>query len=108
MIVRTEAIAQADSVSLDCWVQLSLPQVALCWLRVDCFDFRGKLVFVVCGAIEFKNTIAVETASVLTKPTQECVEEYAVKIILFPSVSRCADESLTLERFQPPFNLAYV
>jgi hypothetical protein len=56
MIVRTEAIAQADSLSLDCWVQLSLPQVALCWLRVDCFDFRGKLVFVVCGAIEFMDT----------------------------------------------------
>ena len=56
MIVRTEAIAQADSLSLDCWVQLSLPQVALCWLQVDCFDFRGKLVVVVCGAIGFMDT----------------------------------------------------
>lgn len=74
MIVRTEAIAQADSLSLDCWVQLSLPQVALCWLRVDCFDFRGKLVFVVCGAIEFKNTLAVETACIQTKPTPSALK----------------------------------
>ncbi|WP_333127081.1 hypothetical protein [Microcoleus sp. Pol11C3] len=34
---------------------MTLPQVAL-WLRVDCFDFTGKLVFVVWGAIEFKAT----------------------------------------------------
>ncbi|WP_293337528.1 hypothetical protein [Microcoleus sp. CAWBG58] len=74
MIVRTEAIAQADSLSLDCWVQLSLPQVALCWLRLDCLDFRGKLVFVVCGAIEFKNAIAVETSLIHTKPTSSTLK----------------------------------
>ncbi|MEG3903493.1 hypothetical protein QUB19_14300 [Microcoleus sp. B4-C5] len=55
MIGRTEAIGQVGSDSLDCWVQLTLPQVAL-WLRVDCFDFTGKLVFAVCGPIEFKDT----------------------------------------------------
>ena len=42
MIGRTEAIGQVRSASLDCWVQLTLPQVA-CWLWVDCFDFTGKL-----------------------------------------------------------------
>jgi len=55
MIGRTEAIGQVGSASLDCWVQLTLPQVA-CWLWVDCFDFTGKLVFAVCRAIEFKDT----------------------------------------------------
>jgi|SRR4028118_126078 hypothetical protein len=55
MIGRTEACGQVGSDSLDCWVQLTLPQVAL-WLRVDCFDFTGKLVFAVCRAIEFKDT----------------------------------------------------
>ncbi|MEG5161867.1 hypothetical protein QUB37_15645 [Microcoleus sp. AT3-A2] len=34
---------------------MTLPQVAL-WLRVDCFDFTGKLVVAVCGAIEFNDT----------------------------------------------------
>jgi len=55
MIGRTEAIGQVGSGSLDCWVQLTLPQVA-CWLRVDCFDFTGKLVFAVQVAIEIKDT----------------------------------------------------
>lgn len=53
MIGRTEAIGQVGSASLDCWVQLTLPQVA-CWLWVDCFDFTGKLVFAVQVAIEIK------------------------------------------------------
>ena len=55
MIGRTEAIGQVGSASLDCWVQLTLPQVA-CWLWVDCFDFTGKLVFAVQVAIEIKDT----------------------------------------------------
>lgn len=63
MIGRTEAIGQVGSDSLDCWVQLTLPQVAL-WLRVDCFDFTGKLVFRVCGPIEFKDTAPCPSESV--------------------------------------------
>ena len=55
MIGRTEAIGQVGSASLDCWVQLTLPQVA-CWLWVDCFDFTGKLVFAVQVASEIKDT----------------------------------------------------
>ena len=55
MIGRTEAIGQVGLGSLDCWVQLTLPQVA-CWLRVDCFDFTGKLVFAVQVASEIKDT----------------------------------------------------
>ena len=55
MIGRTEAIGQVGSASLDCWVQLTLPQVA-CWLWVDCFDFTGKLVFAVQVAIKIKDT----------------------------------------------------
>jgi hypothetical protein len=55
MIGRTEAIGQVGSGSLDCWVQLTLPQVA-CWLWVHCFDFTGKLVFAVQVAIEIKDT----------------------------------------------------
>ena len=75
MIVRTEAIGQADSVSLDCWVQLTLPQVALCFLRVDCFDFTGKLVFVVCGAIEFKKTRRLKPRLYRQNPDGARVEE---------------------------------
>jgi len=54
MIGRTEAIGQVGSGSLDCWVQLTLPQVG-CWLWVDYFDFTGKLVFAVQVAIEIKD-----------------------------------------------------
>jgi|GEM_PF-5578814 len=71
MIGRTEAIAQADSDSLDCWVQLTLPQVALCFLRVDSVLILGENWFLWC-AIEFqvmpKEDRAVETASIQTKP----------------------------------------
>ena len=55
MIGRTEACGQVGSASLDCWVQLTLPQVA-CWLWVDYFDFTGKLAFAVQVAIEIKDT----------------------------------------------------
>ena len=69
MIVRTEAIAQVGSDSLDCSVQLTLPQVVALVPGRLCFDFTGKLVFVVWGAIEFKKTLAVETRFIQTKPT---------------------------------------
>ncbi len=57
MIGRTEAIGQAGSASLDCWVQLTLPQVAPFFLQINCFDFTGKLVFWVCGPIELKDAV---------------------------------------------------
>jgi len=56
MIGRTEAIGQVGSGSLDCWVQLTLPQVA-CWLWVDCFNFTGKLVF----AVQYKSRSKLRT-----------------------------------------------
>jgi len=44
MIGRVEACGQVDSASLDCWIQLTLPQVAP-WLWVDCSDFTKHGVF---------------------------------------------------------------
>ncbi len=56
MIGRTEAIAQAGSASLDCWVQLTLPRDNCFFLRVD------DVLILRESAIAFKKTLALSTA----------------------------------------------